>query len=123
MVERVDGINQMQNTERINSVSNRETNRNKKNNNRDLLESVKENKLSSDKLKKELEEKIDDMNSIMETLEEKLSFKLHDDTDRIMTQIIDIQTEEVIKEMPPEEMLDLAAKIHEMVGLILDEKV
>jgi flagellar protein FlaG len=123
MVERVDGINQMQNTERINSVSNRETNRNKKNNNRDLLESVKENKLSSDKLKKELEEKIDDMNSIMETLEEKLSFKLHDDTDRIMTQIIDIKTEEVIKEMPPEEMLDLAAKIHEMVGLILDEKV
>jgi uncharacterized FlaG/YvyC family protein len=68
MVERVDGINQMQNTERINSVSNRETNRNKKNNNRDLLESVKENKLSSDKLKKELEEKIDDMNSIMEHL-------------------------------------------------------
>jgi flagellar protein FlaG len=123
MVERVDGINQMQNTERINSVSNRETDRNKKNNNRDLLESVKENKLSSDKLKKELEEKIDDMNSIMETLEEKLSFKLHDDTDRIMTQIIDIKTEEVIKEMPPEEMLDLAAKIHEMVGLILDEKV
>ena len=123
MVERVDGINRMQNTESISSVSKRETNRNKKNNNRDLLESVKENKLSSDKLKKELEEKIDDMNSIMETLEEKLSFKLHDDTDRIMTQIIDIKTEEVIKEMPPEEMLDLAAKIHEMVGLILDEKV
>jgi flagellar protein FlaG len=40
-----------------------------------------------------------------------------------MTQIIDIKTEEVIKEMPPEEMLDLAAKIHKMVGLILDEKV
>jgi len=40
-----------------------------------------------------------------------------------MVQIVDLKTQEVIKELPPEEMLDLEAKIHEMVGLLIDEKV
>ena len=40
-----------------------------------------------------------------------------------MVQVIDVNTEEVIKELPPEEMLDLKARIHEMVGILIDEKV
>ncbi len=84
---------------------------------------LKENKLSADELKKKLEEDIEDINNIVETLEESISFKLHDDTNRLMVQVIDIKSREVVKEMPSEELLDLAAKIHKMVGLLIDEKV
>lgn len=124
MMDKIDGISRMQNAEAVPSLNNStETNKSRRKASRELVESVKENELSSDELKEKLEEKIDDMNNIMETLDEKLSFELHDETERIMTRIIDIKTNEVIKEMPPEDILDLAAKIHEMVGLILDEKV
>ena len=122
MVESIEGISRSANLKSINLVDRR----NKKN------EKVKveikdstnsKNKLSHEELKQELEEKIEDMNKITETLEENLSFKLHDETDRIMVQVVNVKTNEVVKEMPPEEMLDLAAKIHKMVGLLIDEKV
>ena len=122
MIERTESINPRQNAQRMN-LENRERRTERTENIREKVESLDKDQLSAEELRADLEEKIDDMNDIMETLDEKLSFELHDKTERIMTRIIDIKTKEVIKEMPPEEMLDLAARIHEMVGLIIDEEV
>ncbi len=121
MVDRVDGVNQMQHSQAVQSVQkeNRQITQKKSEDQNKL----KDNQLSSEQLKQKLQEKIEDMNQIVGTLEEKLSFKLHDDTDRLMTQVIDVKSQEVIKEMPPKEMLDLAARIHKMVGIIIDEEV
>lgn len=122
MIGSTESIDQRQNAHSLKEISReQETDRTKST--RDKVESLREDQLSPEELKEDLEEKIDDMNNIMETLEEQLSFELHDKTDRIMAQVINIETKEVIKEMPPEEMLDLAARIHEMVGLIIDEEV
>lgn len=77
--------------------------------------------------RKELEEKVKesvkDINDIVGKIREGLSFKMHDKTDTLMVQVIDIKTGEVIKELPPEEILDLSARIQEMVGILIDEKV
>ena len=122
MIGRTEGIDQRQKAQSLREISReQETVRTKSIRNK--VESLREDQLSPKELKEDLKEKIDDMNDIMETLDEKLAFELHDDTETIMTQIIDIKSREVIKEMPPKEMLDLAAKIHEMVGLIIDEEV
>ena len=122
MIGRAEGIDQIQTAQSLREISRKqETDRTKST--RDKVDSLREDKLSPEELRDDLEEKIDDMNNIMETLEEQLSFELHDKTERIMTQVINIKTKEVIKEMPPEEMLDLSARIHEMVGLIIDEEV
>lgn len=122
MIGKTESIGQRQNAQSLREISRKqETDRTKST--RDKVESLKEDHLSPEEIREDLEEKIDDMNNIMETLDEKLSFELHDKTDRIMTQIINVKTKEVIKEMPPEEMLDLSARIHEMVGLIIDEEV
>ena len=122
MIERTEGIDQRQNAQRMN-LENRERRTERTENIREKVESLDKDQLSAEELRDDLEEKIDEMNDIMETLDEKLSFELHDKTETIMTRIIDIKTKEVIKEMPPKEMLDLAARIHEMVGLIIDEEV
>ena len=37
--------------------------------------------------------------------------------------VIDGLSQEVIKEIPPEEFLNIVAHIREMVGLLLDERV
>lgn len=51
-----------------------------------------------------------------------LSFKYHEDTNRISITVTDSDTDEVIREIPPEKMLDMLAKAWEMAGLLVDEK-
>ncbi|CCU80827.1 hypothetical protein HSACCH_02342 [Halanaerobium saccharolyticum subsp. saccharolyticum DSM 6643] len=74
-------------------------------------------------LEDEVRESVKDVNEIVDQVKEGLSFQIHEDTEELMVQVIDINTDEVIKELPPEEMLDLKARIHEMVGILIDEKV
>lgn len=51
-----------------------------------------------------------------------LSFKYHDETNRISITVKDSETDEVIKEIPAEKALDMLAKAWEMAGLLVDEK-
>lgn len=49
-------------------------------------------------------------------------FGIHEKTNRITIKMVDKKTKEVIKELPPEKMLDMIAKVWEMAGLVVDEK-
>ncbi len=49
-------------------------------------------------------------------------FGIHEKTNRITIKMVDKKTKEVIKELPPEKMLDVIAKVWEMAGIIVDEK-
>ncbi len=49
-------------------------------------------------------------------------FGVHEDTNRVTIKIVDKQTKEVIKELPPEKTLDMIARIWDMAGLLVDEK-
>jgi flagellar protein FlaG len=102
-------------TENINS-NNKKTNRQAKS-----LQEKKE--YNQQELEDEVRESVKDVNEIVDQVKEGLSFQIHEDTEELMVQVIDVNTDEVIKELPPEEMLDLKARIHEMVGILIDEKV
>ena len=49
-------------------------------------------------------------------------FGIHEKTNRVTIKIVDKQTKEVIKEVPPEKTLDLIAKAWELAGIMVDEK-
>ena len=49
-------------------------------------------------------------------------FGIHDGTNRVMIKIVDKDTKEVIKEFPPEETLDMIAKVWELAGIMIDER-
>lgn len=49
-------------------------------------------------------------------------FKYHEKTKRISIKIMDKETHEVIREIPPEETLDMISKIWELAGLMVDER-
>lgn len=51
-----------------------------------------------------------------------LSFKYHEDTNRICITVTDSDTDEVIREIPPEKALDMLAKAWEIAGILVDEK-
>lgn len=49
-------------------------------------------------------------------------FSVHEQTKQIMVKVIDSQTHKVIKEFPPEKILDMVAKMCEEAGIFVDEK-
>lgn len=50
-------------------------------------------------------------------------FGIHDATNRVTIKIVDKDSKEVIKEFPPEKTLDMIAKVWEVAGLLVDEKL
>lgn len=49
-------------------------------------------------------------------------YGIHDGTNRITIKIVDKETKETIKELPPEQTLDMIAKVWELAGMLVDEK-
>ncbi len=49
-------------------------------------------------------------------------FGIHEGTNRVTIKIVDKDTKEVIKELPPEKTLDMIAKVWEMAGILIDER-
>ncbi len=52
----------------------------------------------------------------------KLKFSVHEASGQVMEMISDEETGEVIREIPSSEILNIAAKLDEMVGLLFDQK-
>ncbi|MEX1028723.1 MAG: flagellar protein FlaG [Paenibacillaceae bacterium] len=48
-------------------------------------------------------------------------FSVHEKTKQIMVKVMDEETGEVIREIPPEKVLDMVARLWEMAGIIVDE--
>jgi len=74
-------------------------------------------KLTKDVVDKQIEE----LNKKAEIVNKNIEFDYHEDAEQMMVKIKNTKTNEVIKEIPPEDMVELNAKIKEMVGIILDE--
>lgn len=49
-------------------------------------------------------------------------FGIHEATNRVTIKIVDKDTKEVIKELPPEKTLDMIAKVWDMAGILVDER-
>lgn len=65
---------------------------------------------------------IENANKAISLSNRRFEYSIHDKTNEIMIKVIDSDTDEVIREIPPEKILDIVAKMWEMAGLIVDEK-
>lgn len=72
--------------------------------------------VSNEQLKKAVEK----LNKSMANSE--AIFGFHEGTQRVTIKIVDKETKEVIKELPPEKTLDMIAKVWEMAGILVDER-
>ena len=52
----------------------------------------------------------------------RFDISIHEKTNEIMVKVIDSETDKVIREIPPEKILDMVAKLWELAGLIVDER-
>lgn len=66
---------------------------------------------------------IEEANKNLEPIGRKLEYSIHERTNRILVKVIDTQTEEVIKEIPDEKLMDMMADFCEASGILVDEKI
>ena len=88
-----------------------------------VKQEVKEKKEENKPSKEQVQKSINEMNDTVSALHKELHFEFHEKAERMLVEIRDIRNDEVIKEIPPKEMLDMIGRIKEVVGLLLDEKI
>lgn len=76
---------------------------------------------TEEKQRESIQKTIDELNkNINKNTEAKFGY--HQKTKRVTIKIVDKDTQEVIREVPPEKTLDMIAKVWELAGLLVDEK-
>lgn len=73
--------------------------------------------------KREIESMIEGLNKFLETSRTTIQFELHDKLDRYYVKLVDSETKELVREIPPEKMLDMYAQMAEFMGFLVDEKI
>ncbi|NBI27738.1 flagellar protein FlaG [Chengkuizengella sp. YPA3-1-1] len=71
---------------------------------------------------KQLVRLVEQSNKAMSLSSTSLEYSVHEVTNDIMVKVLDKETGELIREVPPEKIVDLLAKSLEMAGIIIDER-
>ena len=65
-----------------------------------------------------------DLNEYMNHLQTNLRFSMYEKLDhQVVVEIKNKETDELIKQIPSEELLEIRVKMEELTGLLLDEKI
>lgn len=70
----------------------------------------------------DLQKAVDETNRLIFKDDKRFEFKVHERTGRYLVKLVNKETDEVIKEIPPEKILDLIASIWDLVGILVDER-
>lgn len=71
---------------------------------------------------KQIKQAIDEANQITKMTKKSFEYAFDDQTNRVSITVRDLETDEVIREIPAEETLDMLARIWELAGIVVDEK-
>ena len=82
---------------------------------------VSENSTIGGLSRDELEKIVEELQTSTETMHKRLRFTMNEDLDRIVVKVVDARTDKVIKELPPESLQRVQARLREAIGLLLDE--
>ncbi|SHF37492.1 flagellar protein FlaG [Desulforamulus putei] len=69
----------------------------------------------------QVQQAVNKMNKTMETYNTELRFQLHEKSGEYIVKIINTKDHSVIREIPPERVLNMVAYFKEMLGLVVDK--
>ena len=78
---------------------------------------------SQDIVRKETEKALETLKDYMDSVQTDLKIQVHQETGKIMVKIVSKDDGKVVREVPPEELLNLSARIKDMMGVLFDKKV
>lgn len=73
--------------------------------------------------REETKEIVKSLNGHMNLLQTTLNFRISEETDQIIVRVVNRETNELIRQIPPEELVTLQAKMEELTGIIFDKIV
>lgn len=87
------------------------------------INSVKQEKENEKISKDKIQNAVDSINKFLEPSYTSLRFSLHEKLNEYFVQVVDSNTKEVIREIPPKKLLDIYAAMKELVGFVVDKKI
>ena len=73
--------------------------------------------------KDKVQKAVDALNEFMTVQNRNSKFVMHDGLDRYYVEVVDAETDEVIREVPPRKLLDAFYTMQKFLGMIVDEKI
>jgi flagellar protein FlaG len=73
--------------------------------------------------REDVEEMVEALEDFANTVQTRLNFSIDDDTEDVVVKIMDKETDEVIKQFPAEEILELREKMQDLSGLLFSTNV
>ncbi|AHK79446.1 flagellar protein FlaG [Ectothiorhodospira haloalkaliphila] len=77
---------------------------------------------SGEKLEEQVDNAVDRINDFVQIVQRDLQFAVDDATGKTIVKVFDSQTEELIRQLPPDELLAIAEHLAEVRGLLLKEQ-
>lgn len=71
---------------------------------------------------KRLNDLIEHGNKVLQRLDTHLQWSVHQESHQLIVKVMNTETNEVIREIPPEKYLELVQNLCEQIGMFLDEK-
>lgn len=71
--------------------------------------------------KEDIEKVAEFLNSSTDVFDLSIRFQVAEKSDRIIISVFDKETDELIRQIPPQEILDLTERLNEMVGVLFNE--
>lgn len=92
---------------------------------RPLGRMIAEGEESAEKAVREgqLEEVVSRLNLVLEMTWYDLRFRIHRASGEVMVQVVNRDTGEVLREIPPQKILDMIAEMKRLLGMLMDKKV
>jgi flagellar protein FlaG len=78
---------------------------------------------NTEEYKSKVKEVVSKMNEMLEVNDNSSKFLYHEGLDRYYVTIVNKQTNEVVKEIPPKKLLDAFYEMQKMLGMIVDKKI
>ena len=70
-----------------------------------------------------VEKVVNGLNELVQPSHTSIRFELHKELNEYYVQVVDVNTQEVVREIPPKKLLDMYAAMMEFVGLLVDRKI
>lgn len=71
----------------------------------------------------ELNHAVDQLNNTMQAYSTKLRFSVHEESGEMMVRVINEQDDTVIREIPPEKVLEMVAYFKKVLGIMVDKLI
>lgn len=124
---KIDNVSQIDKAQAVRTVESGKNQSVKQSRNKDEIK--EQNKMETEKDVQQImtdemmEKSVNQANQALKQHHRRIDRSVHDITKTVMYKMIDTDTDEVIREFPPQKIQDMIAKMWELAGLFVDEEV